>query len=133
MSDNSFLSELANVMVIITQFVSIISKLYPHFQRWGVKRTVNLVSGVGLIASGLPMIILSGIAQDQMFSHTGFILPFVTPSIHGLTNVQASIFGNFSNFFYYTMGIGILGISIGIFRINKFFSLGNNESPRIYQ
>jgi hypothetical protein len=133
MSDNSFLSDLASLMTIITSIGTSISKLYPRFQRWGIKRTANLISGLGLIAKGLPMVALSGVAQDQMFSATGFILPLVTPSIHGLTNEQASIFGNFSNFFYSTLGIGILGIAIGVLRINKFFSLGNNESPRIYQ
>jgi hypothetical protein len=133
MNYHTFLADLAAVIVIINTIRPYLSKIYTQFRRWGIRRTANLVSGLSLIATGLSMVILSVIAQDQMFSATGFILPLATPSIHDLSSEQASIFGNFSNFFYSTLGIGIIGITIGIFRINKFFTLGNDESIRIYQ
>lgn len=123
MNWHTFLSDLASIIVIIKVIHPYISKLNPQFHRWGIKKTANLLSGIGLISSGVPMILLSANADTQMFVATGFIIPFIHPSIPGLTFDQASIFGNFANFFYCILIIGGLGAMIGATRILKFHKL----------
>lgn len=134
MNYHTLLSDISSAIVIMTAMGAAISKVYPILHKWGLKRTVNLISGIGLITTGLSMVALSGIAQGQMFTYTGFILPLATLTIHGLTNDQAMIFSNFSNFFYSTIGIGIGGVTIGIVRFARFLRLGNSDKPpTIYQ
>src|SRR5438309_6380549 len=126
MTENpSFWVVISILSPIIFGIIRYVSPIHRKFQLWCSKKTLNLISGIGLISTCIPMIILSVNADTQMFAVTGFILPFIHPSIHGLTFSQASIFGNFANFFYCTLIIGVLGALIGLSRIQKFHNLRN--------
>lgn len=71
--------------------------------------------------------LLSGVADVQMFQSTGLIIPFVTPSIHGLTANQAAIFGNFSGFFAFGLIVGGLTVILGVLRFKQFRRFKDNN------
>ncbi len=119
-------------ITILPWIVGIISYHYRSYKRQDIKKLLNLITGVGLILTSFSMISYTVYSQSQLYSATGFIPPLMTPSLTGLTFVQDQIFGNFSNFFYLTLSIGIFGLILGMFRLNKYFSFGNNIPP-IYQ
>ena len=126
MSSKSFILSVISGLVV-SVILTIIERSLPYirqkFEKWGMKKTANLISGIGLLITGGSMAGLSLSAEAQMFAFTGFILPLIHPSIHGLNFGQASIFGNFANFFYFTLIIGGLGSMFGVSRIQKFNNL----------
>lgn len=113
--------------LVVSTILTITERSLPYirqkFEKWGMKKTANLISGIGLLITGGSMAGFSLSAEAQMFAFTGFILPLIHPSIHGLNFGQSSIFGNFANFFYFTLIIGGLGSMLGVSRIQKFNNL----------
>lgn len=112
--------------VIITVVSAMIVNLLnnrPKVKPPSRKKALNLITGVGLILTSGAMIALSGVSYAQLIPFAGFILPFVHPSIQGLTYDQASIFGNFVNLFTGFISAGMFGTLIGVTRIRKFLHL----------
>lgn len=110
--------------VVVAVFFGILpfipSHVYQKFQRWNIKKKVNLISGLGLVLTSFVMIGYSAYADAQLYSFTGFIMPFTTFSNPELTTSQASIFGYFASFFASTLILGGSGMMLGVMRLRKF-------------
>ena len=124
MSDDSSIWYIVSTLLSVFSLIAVLTpQVSPKLKQWGNKKTLNLVSGLGLILTGLPMMGYSAYADADLYSFTGFIIPFTVPSIPHLTDGQASIFGNFASFFAITLIIGGLGIMLGVFSLQKFHRL----------
>lgn len=122
-SDSSIWSVIAALASVFTLIATLAPQVYPKLKQWGSKKTLNLISGLGLVLTGFPMVGYSAYADSELYSFTGFIIPFTAPSIPHLTDSQASIFGHFANFFAVTLIIGGLGMMLGAFMLQRFHKL----------